>query len=141
MVDACSVAMRGAEEQTMHSVDEHKDQTTDRRERAIGAALLVLGLLVAGGALVKIQKQETHQAQVVQAQTPVPADQNSSKPAPAEPGGTRPTTPAPEPAQPQAKPGETTGAAPLTTQDRPPETGKPLPQAPAEKMAPPIEKK
>ena len=38
----------------MHSVDEHKDQNTDRRERAIGAALLVLGLLVAGGALVVI---------------------------------------------------------------------------------------
>src|SRR5690349_11842935 len=125
----------------MHSVDEHKDQTTDRRERRIGAALLVLGLLVAGGALVKIQKEEAHQAQVAQAQTPAPTDQNSSKPAPSEPGGTRPTTPAPEPAQPQVKPGETSGSAPLTTQDRPPETGKPLPQAPAEKMAPPIEKK
>jgi hypothetical protein len=137
MVDACSAAMRGAEEQIMHSVDEHKDQTSDRRERRIGTALLVLGLLVAGGALVKIQKEETHQAQVAQAQ----ADHNSSKPAPSEPGGTRPTTPAPEPAQPQVKPGETSGSAPLTTQDRPPETGKPLPQAPAEKMAPPLEKK
>jgi hypothetical protein len=127
----------------MHSVDEHKDQTTDRRERTIGAVLLVLGLLIAGGALVKIQKQETHRAQIAQAQTQTqaPADQNTSKPAPAEPGGTRPTTPAPEPAQPQMKPGETSGSAPLTTQDRPPETGKPLPQAPAEKMAPPIRQK
>ena len=120
----------------MHSVDNHKDQTTDRRERRIGAALLVLGLLVAGGALVKIQKEEAYQARMAQAQTPALAD--SAKPADPEPGGTRPTTPPPEPAHPQATPGETTGSAPLTTQDRPPETGKPLPQAPAEKMAPPI---
>ncbi len=125
----------------MHSVDEHKDQGTDRRERTIGAALLVVGLLIAGGALVKIHKQEAHHARMAQAQTTVPADQNSPKPAESKPGGTRPTTPAPEPAQPQAKPGETSGSAPLTSQDRPPETGKPLPQAPAEKMAPPLEKK
>ena len=37
----------------MHSVDEHKNQSTDRRERAIGTALLVLGVLVAGGVIVK----------------------------------------------------------------------------------------
>jgi hypothetical protein len=129
-----------AKEFVMHSVDEHKDQNTDRRERAIGAGLLVLGLLVAGGALVKIHKQEAYQARVAQAQT-APADQTTAKPAEAEPGGTRPTTPAPEPANPQVKPGETSGSAPLTSQDRPPVTGRPLPQAPAEKMAPPLEKK
>ena len=122
----------------MHSVDEHKTQSTDRRERAIGTALLVLGVLVAGGALVKIHKQDVYQEQVAQAQTTAPADQNAAKPAPAEPGGTRPTTPAPEPAQPQVRPGETTGSTPLATQDQ---TGKSLPQAPAEKIAPPIEKK
>ncbi len=125
----------------MHSVDEHKDQTTDRGERAIGAALLVLGLLIAGGALVKIQKEAAYQARMTQAQTTAPADQSASKPAESKPGGTRPTTPAPEPARPQATPGETTGSAPLTTQDRPPETGKPLPQAPAEKIAPPLNSK
>ena len=124
----------------MHSVHEHKDQNADRRERAIGAALLVLGLLIAGGALVKIQKQDAYQAQLAQSQTTVPADQNSSRPAAAEPGGTRPTTPAPEPAHPQARPGATTGASPPLN-GRPPETGTPLPQAPAEKMAPPIERK
>jgi hypothetical protein len=129
---------RYAKEQQMHSVDNHKDQTIDRRERRIGAALLVLGLLVAGGALAKIQKEEAYQARMAQAQTAAPADQNSAKPAQSEPGDTRPTTPPPKPARPQAKPGETTGSAPLTTQDRPPETGKPLPQAPTEKMAPPI---
>ena len=127
---------RYAKEQPLHSADNHKDQTTDRRERTIGAALLVLGLLVAGGALVKIQKQETYQARIAQAQKAAPAD--SVKPAESEPGGTRPTTPPPEPAHPQARPGETTGSTPLTTQDRPPPTAKPLPQAPAEKMAPPI---
>ena len=125
----------------MHSVDEHKDQNIDRRERTIGTALLVLGLLVAGGALVKIQKQESYQAHTAQVQSTAPTNQNSAKPAESEPGGTRPTTPAPEPAQPQVKPGETSGSAPLTSQDRPPETGKPLPQAPAEKIAPPLEKK
>jgi uncharacterized protein HemX len=134
-----------AEEKAMHSVDEHKGQTTDRRERAIGAALLVLGLLVAGGALVKIQKQEAHRDRVAQTQSTAPADQNSAKPAdqnsakPAEsePGGTRPTTPAPEPARPQATPGQTTGSAPATT----PQTGTPLPPAPAEKVGPPIDRK
>jgi hypothetical protein len=121
----------------MHSVDQHKDQTTDRRERAIGAALLVLGLLVAGGALVKIQKQDAYRDRVAQAQTIAPAEKNSAKPAQPEPGGTRPTTPAPEPARPQETPGQTIGSAPATT----PQTGTPLPPAPAEKMAPPIERK
>ena len=121
----------------MHSVDERKDQTADRRERRIGTALLVLGLLVAGGALVKIQKEDAYREHVAQAQTTVPSTQNSVKPAEAEPGGTRPTTPAPQPATPQAKPGETTGAVPSTT----PSTGTPLPPAPAEKVAPPLERK
>jgi uncharacterized protein HemX len=125
------------EEPAMHSVNQHKDQSGDRRERAIGAALLVLGLLVAGGALVKIQKQDNYREHVAQAQTTAPADQNSAKPAEAEPGGTRPTTPAPEPARPQVKPGETTGSAPATT----PQTGTPLPPVPAEKVAPPIDRK
>jgi len=122
----------------MHSVDNHKDQTIDRRERRIGAALLVLGLLVAGGALAKIQKEEAYQARMAQAQTAAPADQNSSKPTESKPSGTRPTTPAPEPAHPQARPGETTGSGSSATQDRQPGTGEPLPQAPAEKMASPI---
>ena len=119
----------------MHSVDQHKGQKTDRRERAIGTALLVLGLLVAGGAMAKIQKQDAYREHVAQAQTIAPDDQ--TKPAQSEPGGTRPTTPAPEPARPQVKPGETTGSAPSTT----PSTGTPLPPAPAEKVAPPIDRK
>jgi hypothetical protein len=66
-----------AEEKAMHSVDQHKDQSTDRRERAIGAALLVLGLLVAGGALVKIQKQEANRDRVAQTQTTAPAPESA----------------------------------------------------------------
>ena len=121
----------------MHSVDQHKNQSSDRRERAMGTALLVLGLLVAGGAMVKIQKQDSYREHVVQAQTVSPDGQTTTKPAESEPGGTRPTTPAPEPARPQVKPGETTGSAPATT----PQIGTPLPPAPAEKVAPPIERK
>src|SRR4051812_10295849 len=108
---------------TMPGVDEI-NEFDERRQRRIGAALLVLGLLVVAGSAVKIQKEQaylTHQAemkahaQVAQTQTPSPADQNASQPAESKPGGTRPTTPPPEPARPQAKPGETTGSAPQST--------------------------
>jgi len=110
----------------MHSVDEHKDSPrVDRRERAIGAALLIAGLLLAGGALLKLNHERVMTAQ---------ADRQQQ--AQLEPDQTRPTTPAPQPAQPQVQPGVTTGAAPPVQQDRPPQTGQPLPQAPAEKMAP-----
>jgi hypothetical protein len=55
-----------------------------------------------------------------------PTDQ--SKPAKSKPGGTRPTTPAPQPARPEPD-AEKQGAK------------APLPPAPAEKVAPPIEQK
>ena len=122
----------------MPSVEQNNDYD-ERRQRRIGAALLVLGLLVVAGSAVKIQKEQaylTAHPKVAQAQTS-PTDQSASQPAESTPGGTRPTTPAPEPARPQAKPGETTGTAPQTT----PQVGTPLPPAPAEKMAPPIERK
>jgi hypothetical protein len=51
-----------------------------------------------------------------------------SKPAESKPGGTRPTTPAPEPAQPSPK-AQAEGAKPA------------LPPAPAEKVARPIKEK
>ena len=109
----------------MHSVDEHKDSPrVDRRERAIGAALLIAGLLLAGGALVKLNHERVMTAQAEQQQSQSAPDQ------------TRPTTPAPQPARPKVPPGVTTGAAPQVQQDRPPQTGQPLPQAPAEKIAP-----
>jgi len=56
----------------------------------------------------------------------VPAGKNNS-PAESKPGGTRPTTPAPEPARPDAD-AQNAGAKPA------------LPPAPAEKMGEPIKK-
>jgi hypothetical protein len=123
----------------MHSVDEHKNPNIDRRERAIGAILLILGLAVAGGALLKMDHEPKQMAQAESTSSaPTPS---TDKPAESMPGGTRPTTPAPEPARPQAQPGQTTDSAPPTSSDRPPEFGKPLPPAPAEKIAPPLERK
>jgi hypothetical protein len=103
-----------------------------RRERTVGMVLLVLGLALAGGTLIKIQREPLALAQ---------SESQPAAPAESTPGGTRPTTPAPEPARPQVQPGETTGSAPAADQDRPPELGKPLPPAPAEKIGPPIERK
>ena len=61
--------------------------------------------------------------------TPTPqASPTVEKPAESKPGGTRPTTPAPEPAQPNAE-AQKEGAKPA------------LPPAPAEKVAPPIKEK
>ena len=120
----------------MHGVDPHKDPNTDRRERAIGVVLLVLALVFAVGALMKIQRAHERLAEVAQA--------DSSTPAQSAPDQARPTTPADQqthptgPVQPQVRPGDTTGSSPPAAQDRPPVTGKPLPPAPAEKIAPPI---
>jgi hypothetical protein len=121
-----------------HSVDDHKNQTTDRRERVIGVVLLVLGLALAGGALAKIEHDHLGRVRTAQLQ---PNAAPQSVPVQSTPDQTRPTTPAPQPAQPQVQPGVTTGSAPLTTQDRPPQQGQPLPPAPAEKIAPPINTK
>jgi hypothetical protein len=121
-----------------------KERMSIKRERMLGVMLLVTGLMIAGTAVSRMGGEGTMQAQVTP-QTPPPAAAPSAddKPAESMPGGTRPTTPAPEPARPQGNEGSTTGAAPASprTGDRPPVTGTPLPQAPAEKAAPPIEKK
>jgi hypothetical protein len=61
--------------------------------------------------------------------TPAPqASPSVEKPAESKPGGTRPTTPAPEPARPNPE-AQAEGAKPA------------LPPAPAEKVAPPIKEK
>jgi hypothetical protein len=121
-----------------------KERMSMQRDRMLGVMLLVAGLIIAGTAVSRMGGDGTMQAQVTP-QTPPPAaaPSDDDKPAQSTPGGTRPTTPAPEPARPQNNEGSTTGAAPASpsTGDRPPVTGTPLPQAPAEKMAPPIEKK
>jgi hypothetical protein len=122
----------------------NKGQMSMRQERMLGVMLLVAGLGIAGAAVLRMGGEDTVQAQVTP-QTPPPAAAPSQddKPAESMPGGTRPTTPAPEPARPQIDEGSTTGAAPASprTGDRPPVTGTPLPPAPAEKAAPPLERK
>ena len=104
------------------------------RQFGLAAVLLIAGLAIAGISLARIHAQnqlEMAQAtgtpgQPLQA-TPSHAPQ-SDKPAESTPGGTRPTTPAPEPARPDQQ-AQKEGAKPV------------LPPAPAEKVAPPIKDK
>ncbi|MBH5372517.1 hypothetical protein [Bradyrhizobium glycinis] len=97
----------------------------------IGAAIFAAGVVVSVMSLAQIRAES--RMQLAQATPPLqgtPSDEQSKVPAEAKPGGDRPTTPAPEPARPEP---QTQGAA---------GAGKPaLPPAPAEKIAPPIEKK
>jgi hypothetical protein len=96
----------------------------------LAAALVVAGLVISGLSLVEIRAREAQQ-QLAQATQPLqgqpPAD-NSKTPAEPKPGGTRPTTPAPEPARPDQE-AQKEGAKSA------------LPPAPAEKVAPPIKDK
>src|ERR1700730_18480329 len=92
-----------------------KDQIL-RRELLLAATLVGVGLVISAISLTELRAERPRLAQ---------ATQPSSPPADAKPGGTRPTTPAPEPAHPDQQP-EKEGAKPV------------LPPAPAEKMAPPI---
>jgi hypothetical protein len=114
-----------------------------RQERMLGVVLLVTGLIIAVAAVSRMGGEGSLQAQVTPQTPPAAATPGDDKPAQSMPGGTRPTTPAPEPARPQNNEGSTTGTSPASpsTADRPPITGTPLPQAPAEKSAPPMEKK
>lgn len=111
-----------------------------RQERTLGVVLLVTGLIIAGAAVARMGPEPIVQAQIT---PPAVTPHDSDKPAQSTPGGTRPTTPAPEPARPQNNESGTTGTAPAspTTGDRPPVTGTPLPPAPAEKIAPPVQRK
>ena len=120
-----------------------RERMSMQRDRVLGVMLLVAGLIIAGTAVSRMGGEGTMQAQVTTQTPPAAAKPDDDKPAQSMPGGTRPTTPAPEPARPQNNEGSTTGAAPASpsTGDRPPVTGTPLPPAPAEKTAPPIEKK
>ena len=98
-------------------------QMSMRQERTLGVALLVAGLVIAGAAVTRMGGESA-----VHAQATPPAVQEE-KPAQSMPGGSRPTTPAPEPARPQNSEGTTTGIAPA------------LPPAPAEKTGPPLQSK
>lgn len=94
----------------------------------IACSLFAAGLAISVMSLVQIRAESRMElAQATQPLQGTPSDDQGKTPAEAKPGGERPTTPAPEPARPDP---QTQGAA------------KPaLPPAPAEKVAPPIEKK
>lgn len=104
-----------------------------RQERMLGVALLAVGLTIAAVAVTRMGTGGVVHAQV--AQTPPAAAAQDDKPAESMPGGTRPTTPAPEPARP------TTGTSPSSSGDRAPMLGTPLPPAPAEKTGEPLQRK
>jgi hypothetical protein len=104
----------------------------DRKRRAdflIASVMLASGLMLTGYSMVSVTR--TTRVHLAQATLPVQAQsapESSDKPAESKPGGTRPTTPAPEPARPDAQ-AQQEGAKAA------------LPPAPPEKMAPPIDQK
>ncbi len=111
-----------------------------RRDWLTGSALLLAGAAIPVAAVHQIVTAPVVMAQAVDTTKPPAATAPVGKedgPAESTPGGTRPTTPAPEP----ARPGGTVGSGPPTTQDRPPVTGNPLPPAPAEQRGEPIQPK
>jgi hypothetical protein len=115
--------MRGVEPM---SPDERKHVL--RRDLGLAAIVVAVGLSVSGLSFVELRAR---QPQRLAQATPTPQASPSDQPAPpaeSKPGGTRPTTPAPEPAHPDAQ-AQRAGATPV------------LPPAPAEKIAPPIDKK
>jgi|HubBroStandDraft_6_1064221.scaffolds.fasta_scaffold435576_2 hypothetical protein len=92
------------------------------------SASMVIAAAIAISTLSLTQVQARDRVRLAQA-TPAPQTSPSAdKPAESMPGGTRPTTPAPEPAQPNLE-AQKEGAKPV------------LPPAPAEKVAPPIKEK
>jgi hypothetical protein len=105
------------------------------QELWIASTLIVAGLLISGVSIADLeahnlrQMAQDHfvQQQLAQGTPPLqssPPVENTT-PAEAKPGGSRPTTPAPEPARPDPE-AQKDGAKPA------------LPPAPAEKVAPPI---
>jgi hypothetical protein len=95
----------------------------------IACSLFAAGVVISGVSIAQIRAEgRVDLAQATQPLQGTPSDDQNKTPAEAKPGGDRPTTPAPEPARPDP---QTQGAA-----------AKPaLPPAPAEKIAPPMEKK
>ncbi|MBB5052737.1 hypothetical protein HNQ36_002711 [Afipia massiliensis] len=108
--------------------------TPDEKRRTNRIDFILSAILIAGGLTlsgISLMQLASH-GQIQFAQTTQPSEPSPSVPAgksdgPAEPmpGGTRPTTPAPEPARPDAD-AQKSGAKPA------------LPPAPAEKMGEPI---
>ena len=100
-----------------------------RGDWLLAAMLVAAGLFTSGLSLAEIRARETQQ--LAQGTPPLqgsPAPSDSAVPAESKPGGTRPTTPAPEPARPDVD-AQQQGAKAA------------LPPAPPEKVAPPIKEK
>jgi len=98
-----------------------------RKELLVAASLVVAGLMISAVSFIEFRTARPQLAQATQPLQPsAPAETNA--PAESKPGGTRPTTPAPEPARPDAE-AQKSGAPAA------------LPPAPAEKVAPPIQEK
>jgi hypothetical protein len=108
----------------------HDEREGQRRGRLwLAAIAIAAGVAISGVSLVKLRASDPQQ--MAQGTPPLqssPAPTETDKPAESKPGGTRPTTPAPEPARPDPV-AEKAGAKPA------------LPAAPAEKLAPPIKEK
>jgi hypothetical protein len=111
------------------------DMTGNDRERRlkldlmIACALFAAGVVVSGLSLARIRAESRMElAQGTKPPQGTPSDEQGKAPAEAKPGGERPTTPAPEPARPEP---QTQGAA----------TRPALPEAPPEKIAPPMKEK
>jgi hypothetical protein len=124
-----------------------EEQMSMRQQAVLGAAMLVGGLVIVGVSVSQMSTAGVVQAQVDRQLTQQTPSGRDSPPAESQPGGTRPTTPAPEPARPQNNQdgeGATTGTSPNLppkSSDRPPTLGTPLPPAPAEKTGEPLQRK
>jgi hypothetical protein len=105
--------------------------SNDRKSGAyfvVASAMLVAGLILTGFSLVSVARTNVHLAQATPPLQGSPVPMTNDTPAASKPGGTRPTTPAPEPA--------------TSTPEAQKEGAKAaLPPAPAEKLAPPIQPK
>jgi hypothetical protein len=103
----------------------------DRKRKAefvFASTVLATGLMLGGFSLVTMTRTNVHLAQATPPLQGSPSTTTDDKPAESKPGGTRPTTPAPEPARPDVQ-AQKEGAKAA------------LPPAPAEKMAPPMQQK
>jgi hypothetical protein len=100
-----------------------------RTEFLFASTMLAVGLLLCGFSLATMPPQpDVHLAQATPPLQGSPSTTPNDTPAESKPGGTRPTTPAPEPATPTAD-AQKEGAKAA------------LPPAPPEKMAPPMPSK
>jgi len=98
------------------------------RDWLMAVALIAAGTAIAAFSLAEIRANSTQFAQATQPAPSSPPEAQKDVPAESKPGGTRPTTPAPEPARPDPQ-AQKAGAQPA------------LPPAPAEKTAPPIKER